>query len=544
MKGLVVIPARGGSKGIPKKNVRLMAGKPLLSYSISTAQKSAFDLDIVVSTDDDEILQIAEMYGASTIKRESALAEDQITLDPVIYHANKEMEESRGEYYDYVITMQPTSPLLTPQTLDEAINHFFNYEFDTVISGVNDPHLAWTEKNGETIPLYEKRVNRQELPKNLIETGAFVITKRKWVQENSRLGKKISVYEMPENEAVDIDGPHDWWVAEKELAQKNILIRTEGYAEIGLGHIYRSLLLAQNLIDHKVRLVLSNRSVEGIQKVKASHFPYEIIEKDDDIMELADKYQCDILVNDILDTDKDYIKKCQSKNIRVVNMEDLGEGGLYADAVINDLYEKKNNHAHFYWGSKYYCIRDEFLLANPTEFRDRVQEVLIIFGGTDPSDLTGKVFESIRALDHENIHYQFIVGMGYKYKDELEQRVKESKLNISMISDVKRMTEHMGKADVAISSQGRTMLELACMEVPTILLAQNEREQHHEFGYLQNGFINLGLGRNVDSHTVSETLNWLINSPQVRKQMKEQMAKTDLKHGLNRVLNIITNQEL
>ena len=82
------------------------------------------------------------------------------------------------------------------------------------------------------------------------------------------------------------------------------------------------------------------------------------------------------------------------------------------------------------------------------------------------------------------------------------------------------------------------------MSVPTILLAQNEREQHHEFGYLKNGFINLGLGTEVEDNTIRETLLWLINSPQIRRQMKEQMIKKDLKQGIERVKNIILNRSL
>jgi spore coat polysaccharide biosynthesis predicted glycosyltransferase SpsG len=106
------------------------------------------------------------------------------------------------------------------------------------------------------------------------------------------------------------------------------------------------------------------------------------------------------------------------------------------------------------------------------------------------------------------------------------------------------MTAYMGRADIAISSQGRTMLELASMAVPTILIAQNKRELHHEFGNLKNGFINLGLGSEVEDQTIRETLLWLINTPQIRKQMREQMLKIDLKKGIQRVINIILERNI
>lgn len=545
MNTLVVIPARGGSKGIPRKNVRLMCGKPLIAYSIMNALNSTLDLDVVVSTDDEEIERIALSYGVKVIKRPEKLATDHITLDPVIHHAVSETEASSNKEYDIVITMQPTSPLLKTVTLDSALKHFIKNNFDSIISGINHPHLAWTETEGKIMPLYKERLNRQYLPKHLVETGAFFITKRKFVKENSRFGPKVSIYEVPEDEATDIDTPQDWWIAEKELLKKNILIRTDGYSEIGLGHIYRCLLLAYNLIDHNIRFIISNQSDIGIKKIHESHFPYTIIEDDYEIGELIKKHRCDILINDILDTDENYIKHCKNMGIRVVNFEDMGTGAIYADAVINDLYEKGNDYKNHYWGSDYYCIRDEFLLAEPAKFKKDVEEILIIFGGTDPCNLTYRLFEIVKSIPNNNdIHYTFILGMGYKNSDKLISAVNKLNLNIEVIKDVKLMTEYMGRADIAISSQGRTMLELASMAVPTILLAQNEREKHHEFGYLKNGFINLGLGSEVEDQTIRETLLWLINSPQIRKQMKNQMLKKDLKQGIQRVINIILDRDI
>ncbi len=545
MKILVVIPARGGSKGIPRKNVRLICGKPLIGYSITNALDSIFNLDVVVSTDDDEIERVALSYGAKVIRRSEELATDNITLDPVIYNALCKVEEKEKKAYDLVITMQPTSPLLKTVTLDNAIRYTIENNFDTVISGINRPHLSWTEVEGKIIPLYKERLNRQYLPKNLLETGAFFISKREFIKKGGRFGPNVSIYKVPENESIDIDSPQDWWIADKELSKKSILIRTDGYSEIGLGHIYRCLLLAYNLIEHDIRFVISSQSDPGIKKIHVSHFPYNVIEDNYEIGELAKRYKCDIVINDILDTDKEYIKYCKSLGVRVVNLEDLGSGAAYADAVINDLYDKRNDYKNHYWGSDYYCIRDEFLLTKPAEFKKDVEEVLIIFGGTDPCNLTRRLFEIVKSNpNNDKIHYTFILGMGYKNSEELVEVDDKLDSNIEIVRDVKLMTEYMRKADIAISSQGRTVLELASMAVPTILLAQNEREQHHEFGYLQNGFINLGLGSDAEDQTIKETLLWLINSPQIRRQMKGQMLKKDLKKGIQRVINIMLDKNI
>ena len=111
MNILVIIPARGGSKGIPRKNLRLLGGKPLLYYSIKTALSSTFKPDVYVSSDDDEILNMAKKNNAKIFKRNADNAQDNTTLDPVIFECFKAVEKIEGKSYDLVITFQPTSPL-------------------------------------------------------------------------------------------------------------------------------------------------------------------------------------------------------------------------------------------------------------------------------------------------------------------------------------------------------------------------------------------------------------------------------------------------
>lgn len=124
MKILIVIPARSGSKGIPRKNIRFMNGRPLISYAIKTAKNSSYLPDVYVSTNNTEIADISVMYGAKIIERSQSLAGDTVTLDPVIYDALIRCEKENNCIYDLIITMQPTSPLTSVQTLDAAIEKF------------------------------------------------------------------------------------------------------------------------------------------------------------------------------------------------------------------------------------------------------------------------------------------------------------------------------------------------------------------------------------------------------------------------------------
>lgn len=540
MKILTVIPARGGSRGIPKKNIRFIAGQPLLAYAIQCAKASTYDMEVVVTSDEEEIQNIARRYGARIVERPAELAGDSVTLDPVIDHAVTVMEALMQCSYDIVITMQPTSPLLSTETLDAAIGFFIEHKYDTVLSGVNDPRLSWRIENGQCVPNYVKRLNRQYLPKELKETGAFVITKRIWVTPVSRFGKKIAVFEVPEREAGDIDTPQDWLIAQYELQRKKIVIRLEGYPQIGLGHIYRGLRLAESFIEHDVLFVISERSQLGIQKLEQSHYPYRVIADEKDFFAYLEESPADIVINDVLDTDMDYMQELRKSGAKIINFEDMGEGRRLADAVINALYEKETGEANAYWGDKYYLIRDEFLLEPPRSFREEVREILVIFGGTDPNDLTDKTVRAFMKLAAEQeLHCTVILGMGYPHAGKIRSLVSCMPERIDVIQDVRMMTQYMARADIAVSSQGRTMLELVSMKVPTILMAQNEREMAHVFGSLENGFLNLGLGKAVETDTIYETIQWLIHCPGIRRNMWEQMSKKDLTHGMERVKRII-----
>lgn len=415
MKILAVIPARGGSKGIPRKNVRLMAGKPLIYYAINNAQKCDMISDVAVTSDDEEILAIADNYGAIALHRSPELAKDAVTLDPVIFDAVKQMEERNGYKYDVVVTLQPTSPVLTSQTLKNALENFVETNAETFISAVNKPHLSWGKNEQGYYPLYEKRLNRQQLPPNYLEAGAFLITRREFVTDNSRMGKKISVYEIPESESVDIDAVSDWIVCESVLNRKKIVLRADGYKLIGMGHIYHCLTLAYNLIGHDVMIVTKKGCDEGIRKLETSNMPYTVIEDDDDFFRFLSEYKPDIVVNDCLDTTAEYIKRLKTLCDRVVTIEDMGEGVRYADAVINALYSGEQMEGHIYSGEDYICLRDEFIISSPKEFSPEVKNVIALFGGTDPSNLTSAVFKLAKEMHprYPDIKFTIITGLGY-----------------------------------------------------------------------------------------------------------------------------------
>lgn len=150
-----------------------------------------------------------------------------------------------------------------------------------------------------------------------------------------------------------------------------------------------------------------------------------------------------------------------------------------------------------------------------------------------------KIFEILSGL-FPNINFHIITGIGYLYKDELKS---DENKRIYVHNDIQLISEYMENADLAITSQGRTIYELAYMGIPSIVLAQNMRETTHVFANLKNGFINMGISTESDNETIINTIAWLINTPNVRKEMHNTLLNKDLASGQNRVLKIILGEK-
>ena len=536
-KVLAVIPARGGSKGIPRKNIRHLNGRPLISYTIEAALNSKYISKVVVSTDDEEIRSISMKCGAEVIFRPEHLASDEVPLDPVIYDVVEKVEK-QGSKFDIVVTIQPTSPLLKTETLEKVIYKLIQEELDTVLTAVDDRHLSWRKEGERFIPNYFERKNRQYLPTEYRETGAVLASRRQVITSYSRIGSNVSLFEVDKNESIDIDSPMDWWVAEKLLKKKKVVIRVDGYKKIGLGHIYRTLTLANNIMDHEVMFLMDNQHSLGIDIVRSQNFKVETFEEDP--ISKISTIKPDIIINDILDTTKEYILALKKMGIRVFNFEDLGSGAEYADGVFNALYPGSVPSGNFYTGENYYCARNEFLNVKQKKVTESVNAVLITFGGTDPNNLTLKTLNAISNSTHD-FNIKIILGPGYINEELLNNKINSLNRNVEVLRSVKNMADHMVNADIIFSSAGRTMYEIAMVGTPAVIIAQNYREMTHLFGHNYNGFVNLGIHLENGEEKILNTLERLIEDVELRKRMNKRMLDHDLTKGLKRVMDIIFN---
>ena len=529
MKILAIIPARGGSKGIPNKNIRLLCGKPMITYAIQNALDSKYITDVIVSTDSSKIELICKQMGVHVHRRKECLCGDEVTLDAVIYDVIKELDA------DLVITLQPTSPTLRVETLDRAIAYMLENKPDTVISVINKPHLAWKEVNGRKVPNYKERLNRQYLPANYLETGAFVISQRHVVTEGGRIGEEVDVFEIEEDEAVDIDTYEDLIVAEHCLKKMSIAIWVNGNNQMGLGHIYRILEIADCFYqkpDIFYDINITNRKVFG----ETTHNIYGI-NGEKEFVDIVAKKNYHLIINDSLDSSLEYMNDLRKvTKSKIVNFEDAGSGAREADLVFNALYAEETVLENCRYGEKYYIIPSIFMMYKPIKISDCVKNIFVCFGGADPQNYTDRILEI--ATKEKFSCYSFYVVLG-KAKNNVEKLMKYNQNpNISVVYDVENMPEIMSRCDIGVTSRGRTGYEMAALGIPTIAMAQNEREKQHRFISNDNGFIYLGF--NPSDYLIESNIEMLIHmSSDDRKKLQEMLLSHNLKEGRRRVINLM-----
>lgn len=531
MRILAVIPARAGSKGVPNKNIRLVNNKPLIYYAIKNAIDSKYITDIVVTTDSPEIQVIAKQMGVQYKHRQEELCGDSVTLDSVIYDVAKNID------CDYVVTMQPTSPTLKCETLDEAIKYTVEQALDTVISVINQPHLSWREEAGRKMPNYKQRLNRQYLPAQYNETGAFVISRKDIVTESTRIGDKVDVFEISEDEAVDIDTFADLQYVETILQSKKVAIYVNGNNKRGVGHVYRALELADEFYTKPdIYYDINQTDVKIFGQTTHNLIGVNGI---GDLLGFLKEKQYDILINDILTTSIDYMIAIRQAlpNASLINFEDDGEGIYKADLVINALYQNLEL-KQVKTGEKYYISSKLFMFYEPIKIKEKVEKVFIAFGGADPQNYSDRLLNMISKEKYKELEFVVVLG---RAKLNIDTLMKYNDCeNIEVLYDISNMPEIMTKCDIAITSRGRTGYELALLGIPSIAMAQNQREEKHGFVNNENGFTYIGL--NPSDHIIESTLDMYIDLSQgERMSFQNKLLSHDLKNGRRRVMNLINS---
>lgn len=224
---VAIVPARGGSKGVPGKNIKDLLGKPMIAYTIEEALKSKYIMEVIISTDDERIADVAVRYGARCpFMRPAELAQDDsLAIDTYTCTVDKLNSEFGYSIADFAV-LQPTSPLRLAEDIDNTIEVFKKNNADSAISFTRESHpISWhkyLDENGRIVPLFEdKLLNRQDLRPTYYPNGAVFVFKYCTIKSGRYYTDKSYAYIMPASRSVDVDTIDDFGYAEFLLRKRH-----------------------------------------------------------------------------------------------------------------------------------------------------------------------------------------------------------------------------------------------------------------------------------------------------------------------------------
>jgi spore coat polysaccharide biosynthesis predicted glycosyltransferase SpsG len=530
----VIIPAVKKNVAFPDDLIKKLGGRTLIERAIDKAKKVASG-DVYVVTDSEEISLISERQGVNySYKKDLRLKPDEILQGLGFFLLRISSQ------YKHIIVLWPYTPLLKESEIMQAYRQFRDNGHDVITTIRQEQHRIYSEELNRPETLVQDRA----LQKLCVETKAFMICKSELVRRGNDAGNVlIAPYRLPD-EIIEIKNYQDWWVCEKLLNRKRIVFSVIGNQEVGMGHIYRSLSLAHEITDHEIIFVCDESSNLAVNKIAGKDYMINAY-PEAEMLERIVGLQPDMVINDILNTTDGYVRSLRDRGITVVNFEDLGRGASCANLTINELYDEPQvEGGSIMWGNAYCFLRDEFLDASPHREMAPVTDMLVTFGGTDRNDLTLKTVRLIAEFCRENkIRINVVAGYGYLHEGSMQQYIRESgndHITYTRASGV--ISKMMEQSQIAITSNGRTVYELAHMHVPAIVISQHDREKTHAFACEENGFVHIGeYADGAKDAYLLQALAKIVGEPAFRQKLFSAVSRHDFSGNKKKVVKKILN---
>ncbi len=531
---VIFISCSQADSTLPRKLLRKLHGKKVIDYAVSLAKSLAAPNRIIVLADDEEFELLHKEHGIHVhlFKTIPSGFNDPAVLD--LLQANcRELGKP-----SHVIWLSSNSPLLSLQSVKDGISSLISSKAAAVYTLSEAPECSW-EYTDTYQPYFRRKENNQHNPLHR-EVSGFFIMDISSIGHEGYMGQKAIPYLLKNHEALEINTPYDFWVAEKLLAKRKIIFVVAAYPEIGLGHVYRVLSIAHELIGHEIQLIFTAESEHFVNLAVGQGYQVVVQPKDSPLADFVLSQSPDVVINDLLNTSLDYIQTLKTAGVSVINFEDQGEGAKFADLVINALYGEAL-HENVVIGPDYFDLRDEFINHPPVSIREQVGRVLITFGGADHRDLTLFAIKSLLPVA-KKIDFKLCVVTGaiYEHANNLKRyldNLPEGEKSLVEWSgqSTKKMSHYMAISDLAITSAGRTVYELAALHLPAIVIASNDRETTHVFSR-EAGFLYLGRFDQVFESELIRAVKQLLPIAG-RDQIRHKLAKIKLGNGLQNIVN-------
>jgi CMP-N-acetylneuraminic acid synthetase/spore coat polysaccharide biosynthesis predicted glycosyltransferase SpsG len=538
MKGalrvIAVVPARGGYDEVPYLNIKKLGAMPLIAHTLRHAADSRYIDRVVVSTDDDEVAEVAREYGADVPFRRPAELSGQIpSLKPVIAHAVEFLENNEGEKCDVVVMLQATSPFRTARQIDEALDKLVEGDFDSVISLSEEKALTWRIVDGKLVHLFGKEGLRENMEPLYREDGAVRVMRRGVLDAPEALGRRIGYITLDRESSITVRDIYDFWMAEKLVRLPRILFRVDGGTLIGMGQVYRSLAIADEIrsISSAADIQFLMRAgqpggAEGIQRVSRAAYSVRVLSDEAPASALKEirEYAPNIIVNDLpLPIGGDYLEALANVEASTVNVpgdiEDLEARAEMASVIVATLHAGRMELEDFSGGPTFAILRESFE-GRTKKPRERGARVVVGLGRNDPQGLTLKV---LRALDGlHGLRVDVVVGSAFSYPSELEEVARGLRLRPNILKNVPNMAEVLFDADLVLCSGNQTVFEIAVLGTPGVVLCQNALQRRRMETFARRGsVVNLGLGTKAEETIIQETVRDLLENLEKRVRMSE-----------------------
>ncbi|HET9317345.1 MAG TPA: NTP transferase domain-containing protein [Vicinamibacteria bacterium] len=528
LRVLAVVPARGGSDSVPYLNIKRLGDKPLLAHTIDAA-RSAPSIDrIVVSTDDPRVADAAKAAGADVpFLRPSSLARDMSSLKPVIAHAVEQVE-AQGDRVDVVLWLQATSPFRSAADIERALDRLLGSGFDSVVSVTEDRTLNWREEDGALVPLFAREGRRDEQPPIFQENGAVVAMRRAVLAGPTRFGDRVGALVLDKRAGFAVHDLTDFWMAERLLREARVVFRTDGGPELGMGHVFRSLAIADVLRGNtraEIAFLMSAAHPAGVRTVEGHGYDVRTVGPGvEDALAPIRELAPDILINDLPSLDASYLRAVSRFDTTTVNLvdtpDDLEATEQYEHLIVSVMKQERETAESFYGGPEYAILREHFR-GRPKLVRDEPRLVLLSFGGSDPQGLTVKAARALRSLPSA-IEIVAVAGPAFSDSRALDALLPALPRPLRIEREVggDRLAELMLDADLMVGSGGMSVYEIAALGTPGVVLAQNEREDKRMAEFARRGTVRyLGLGPDVAEERILAAVEELLRDAALRRAM-------------------------
>ena len=532
MKGelrvVAIVPARGGTDSVPYLNIKRLGDRPLLVHTLDAAREAPSIDRVVVSTDDEQVAEIARLAGADApFLRPAELARDIPSLKPVIAHAVREIEAA-GDRPDIVVVLQATTPFRPAAAVEQAIERLVSADLDTVISVTEDRALNWRAVGEQLVPAQAHAGRRLDQEPLYSENGGVVVMRRTVLDAASRFGERVGFVVLDKRAGLTVHDLDDFWMAERLLRQPRILFRTDGSARIGMGHVFRSLAIAEALRAHspaELAFLMSADHRDGILEVTRRGHAVHVAA--DARIETALGHIRDfapgILINDLPSLDDAYLRALSHLGATTVNLvdtlDDLDVTEHYKQVIVSVVGQERETPEGFYGGPEYAILRSHFR-DREKEVRLQPKLVLLSFGGSDPQGLTLKAAQALAVLPSE-VEIVAVAGPAFSGRGEFDALARTLPRKVTLINEAGgHIADLMLEADVVIGSGGMSVYEIAALGTPGLVLAQNAKEDRRMREFARHGTVEyLGLGTEVEGGALARATTLLLGDVGRRRAM-------------------------